>query len=65
MNRRRGISLIELVVVMSACVVLLSLSAAFLQRVMLAQAPLMLQEMILCHSVNYDRDHTLTQLDEY
>lgn len=37
MKRRRGISLVELIVVMSGCAVLLSLSAAFLQRVMLAQ----------------------------
>ena len=37
MKRRRGISLVELVVVMSGCAVLLSLSATFLQRVMQAQ----------------------------
>lgn len=37
MIQRRGISLLELVVVMSGCAVLLSLSAAFLQRVMLTQ----------------------------
>lgn len=37
MKRRRGISLVELIVVMSGCAVLLSLSVAFLQRVMQAQ----------------------------
>jgi type II secretory pathway component PulJ len=37
MNRRHGVSLVELAVVMSACAVLLTLSAAFLQRVMQAQ----------------------------
>lgn len=37
MNRRRGLSLVELVVVMSACAVLLTLCAAFLQRAFLAQ----------------------------
>ncbi|WP_254510199.1 hypothetical protein [Anatilimnocola floriformis] len=37
MKRRSGISLVELVVVMSGCAVLLSLSAALLQRVMQAQ----------------------------
>ncbi|WP_254512295.1 hypothetical protein [Anatilimnocola floriformis] len=37
MKHRRGISLVELIVVMSGCAVLLSLSAALLQRVMQAQ----------------------------
>ena len=55
MNSRRGISLIELVVVMSACAVLLSLSAAFLQRVMQAQ---------LRSRQDADLQRTLLRLDQ-
>lgn len=56
MKRRRGISLVELVVVMSGCVVLLSLSAACLQRVMQAQVR---------SRADADLQRTLLRLDQF
>jgi type II secretory pathway component PulJ len=55
MRSRRGISLVELIVVMTGCAVLLSLSAAFLQRVMHAQ---------MRSRVDADLQRTLLRLDQ-